>query len=600
MNTKRTTPCSRLPRGCLSALALAACAAPTTPSETSALEASAPVVGPADLVFTNGRVYTLDWGEPDREGRPAPDAPHDDAGWHPDAQAVAVRDGRIAYVGDDAGVAAHVGPRTRVVDLGGAVLLPGLVDSHTHVAELGRNRSRLSLIGIATEQEAVERVAALAASTPEGSWILGHGWDEGDWADRYPTRALLSERVPDHPVVLRGLHGFAVWGNDLALERAGIGAASEAPTGGEILRDPSGAPTGVLLNRATGLLTDAVPEPSAEQLREHLRAGLAEMARSGYVAVHEAGVGRETLAALVSLDEAGELSLRFYAMLSARDEALCREWLARGPQVGGERLFVRAVKAYYDGALGSRGARLLADYADRPGQRGVSGSEYGFDRELLASMMNAGFQVAIHAIGDAGNRETLEFLERVALDDPAVLAGRHRVEHAQVVHPDDFGRFAALGLIASMEPPHAMEDKAWAEDRLGPERVRGAYAWRTFRRYGVALAFNSDLPGSDHDPFYGLHSAIARKDREGRPAGGWFPEQRMSAEEALRGYTSWGAYAAFLEEHTGRIAAGRWADLTALDRDPLVLGERAPGDLLGGRVLLTVVGGEVLYEDLRP
>ncbi|MEE8467051.1 MAG: amidohydrolase family protein, partial [Planctomycetota bacterium] len=222
------------------ALALASCAAP------------------ADLVLTNARVYTLDWGEPDRGGRPAADAPHDADGWHPDAEAVAVRNGRISFVGTTAGARSSIGPHTRVIDLEGAVVLPGFVDSHTHVAELGRNLTRISLVGVDTEKEAVERVAAFAAGVPQGRWILGHGWDEGAWADRYPTRALLSARVPDHPVVLSGLHGFAVWGNDLALERAGITRASQAPRGGEILRAADGTPTGVLTNRATGLLTGAV------------------------------------------------------------------------------------------------------------------------------------------------------------------------------------------------------------------------------------------------------------------------------------------------------------------------------------------------------
>ena len=258
-------------------------------------------------------------------------------------------------------------------------------------------------------------------------------------------------------------------------------------------------------------------------------------------------------------------------------------------------LTTRSVKAFYDGALGSRGARLLEDYSDRPGHRGVSGTQYGFDQSLMAEMMKAGFQAAIHAIGDAGNRETLDFIESVEKAQPESRALRHRIEHAQVLHPADVPRFARLGVIASMEPPHCVEDKAWAEARLGPQRVKGAYAWRTLRRAGARLAFNSDLTGSDHDIFYGLHAAITRRDKKLEPAGGWHPEERMTPEEAVRGYTAWNAYAAGWEKESGVIAPGRWADLTVMDVDPLVVGATDPGRLLRGSILATIVAGKVAY-----
>jgi predicted amidohydrolase YtcJ len=256
------------------------------------------------------------------------------------------------------------------------------------------------------------------------------------------------------------------------------------------------------------------------------------------------------------------------------------------------------VKAYYDGALGSRGARLLEDYADRPGHRGTSGDEYGFDQSLVAEMMREGFQVAVHAIGDAGNRETLEFLEGVLAEDPGVANNRNRIEHAQVVHPADFSRFAPAGIIASMEPPHAVEDMVWAEDRVGPERIRGAYAWRTIRESGVPLVFNSDLTGSDHTIFYGLHAAITRRNKELEPEGGWYPDETVTPEEAVRAYSTWAAYVAFVEEETGVLEEGRWADITVMDVDPFVLGSTAPGRLLDGSILLTIVAGEVVYERL--
>ena len=556
----------------------------------------------ADLVLTGGNVYTLDWTPPAPDGTPSADAPYSEAdGWRADASAVAMAGNRILAVGGEDDLAALVGPGTRTIDVGGAVVIPGLVDSHTHIAELGRNLSRIDLVGVETEDEAIARVMERVASTPPGTWIVGAGWDEGAWADRYPDWDALSEAVPDHPVWLRGLHGFAGWGNREAFRAAGIGTNTEAPVGGEIVRAADGSLTGLLLNRAVPLVDDVIPEPGPEQLEAEILEALAEMARSGYVAVHEAGTAAGTIGALERLDGEDRLPLRFYAMLSGRDPALLAEWSDRGPLTGeGEadpRLFARSVKAYYDGSLGVRGARLLEDYSDQPGHRGVSGSGYGFNQDSIALMMRAGFQVGIHAIGDAGNRETLDFLEMVYGEAPEAREARNRIEHAQVVHPDDFGRFADLDLVASMEPPHAVEDMPWAEARVGPDRIRGAYAWRTFIETGVPLTFNADNPGSSHSVFYGLHSAVTRRNPDLEPTGGWYPEQAVTPEEAVRAYTIGAAYASHLDEVTGVLAPGRWADVTVLDVDPFrMLTDGAPEDVLDGRVLLTIVGGEVVYD----
>lgn len=507
-----------------------------------------------------------------------------------------MRDGRIVFVGSHADVQAYAGPETVVADVDGATVLPGLVDSHTHLFNLGAKLSRVDLYGVETEEEAVARVVEAARDVPEGEWIIGQGWDEGAWADRYPDMTLLSERVPNHPVYLRSLHSFAGWGNALAFRRAGITGDTEAPQGGEIRRFANGEPNGLLLNRAVPLLEDAIPPPDHETLTEWARRALEQMVRDGYVSVHDAGLNSQEMAALQTLDEQGALPLRVYAMLSVRDEALARDWLARGPDLdAGGFLVTRAVKAYYDGALGSRGARLLEDYSDQPGHRGVSGDQYGFDQRLTAALMQRGFQVAIHAIGDAGNRETLDFIESVYADDPDARNGRHRIEHAQVLSPTDIPRFAELDVIASMEPPHAVEDKAWAEDRLGPERILGAYAWRSLREAGTRLTFNADNPGSDHDIFYGLHAAMTRRDKDAQPPAGWYPRQVLTPEEAVRAYTTWSAYAAFREEQTGTIAPGRWADLTVMDVDPFQLGTTNPRGLLDGNVIMTVVDGSVAY-----
>ncbi|HEX7836355.1 MAG TPA: amidohydrolase [Kofleriaceae bacterium] len=550
----------------------------------------------ADLILTNANVYTLAWGEPAANGTPAADAPHGPAGWTPDAQAVAIRGSRIVFVGSNDAAAKWRGPSSRVIDLHGATLLPGLVDSHVHILELGRMLERVNLVGVATEAEAVEKVAARAAVTPKGEWILGYGWDDGAWANRYPTLKLLSERVPDHPVYLRGLHGYAVWGNRLAFERAKITPATRAPAGGEIKKDASGAPSGVLINAAVGLLESAIPAPTVAQIEALALKGLEAMARAGYVAVHEAGADSELMAAFEHLAATRRLPVRVYAMLSGRDHPLLERWLAKGPEAPAEQpmLTTLGVKVFFDGALGSRGARLLAPYADRPGERGVPTPEAAFDPKLTAAMMKAGFQVDIHAIGDAANREAIDFVEAVMKDAASARDRRHRIEHAQVLDARDVPRFASSGIIASMQPPHAVEDMVWAEDRLGPDRVKLAYAWRTLRRSGAHLVFSSDLPGTDYDVFYGLHSVITRQDRTGKPAGGWHAEQRMTPEEALRGYTTWAAYAAFDEGQTGVLAAGRWADLTAMDLDPLNAGEKEPARLLAGNIKMTVVAGRIV------
>jgi predicted amidohydrolase YtcJ len=334
--------------------------------------------GGADLILTDARVYTLRWGEPALDGKPAPDAPYANGKWHPDASALAIRGGKIVYVGSDKGALALRGKRTRVIDLNGATVIPGLVDSHTHFIELGAKLESVDLTDVTTEAQAVALVAERARSVPKGDWIFGAGWDEGSWANRYPDKQRLSAAVPDHPVVLRSLHGFAIWTNQSALDAGKIAKASPVPVGGEMRLGTDGQPNGLFLNRAAAMVEAAVPpEPQAVVARHALK-GLGRMATDGYVAVHEAGVGGQAMAALQQLEDQHRLQIRVYALLSLRDPPLMRQWIARGPDRDNDSMLVtRAVKAYYDGALGSRGARLLADYADKPGHRGISGGGYG-------------------------------------------------------------------------------------------------------------------------------------------------------------------------------------------------------------------------------
>lgn len=555
-------------------------------------------IAPADLLILNGRVYTLAWPDPAADGTPDEAAPHAEDGWTPEAQAVAIRDGRIVFVGSADDAKAYQGDETQVLDVWGGTVLPGLIDSHVHIANLGQALDRVNLVDARTPEQAIARVAERAQRTPEGEWIVGWGWDEGAWANAYPTMRELSRAVPKHPVVLLGLHSFAAWGNQSAFEKAGIDGKTASPQGGHILKDRRGRPTGILLNNATRLLSDALPARTAEQRKADILRGLEAMAQAGYVAIHEAGADSGEMAAFQALEQEGKLSLRVHAMLSLRDEDLLDDWRQRGPDGAIEsRLVTRSVKAFYDGALGSRGAKLLEDYSDRKGHRGVSGADYGFDAERLESMMAAGFQAAVHAIGDAANRETLDFFEGVYARHPEARKLRNRIEHAQVLSPQDIPRFASLDIIASMQPPHAVEDKTWAQDRLGSDRIRGAYAWRSLRMAGARLVFNSDLPGSDHNFFYGLHSALTRRGKDLLPANGWYPEQCLTVEETLRAYTIWAAYAGFEEADSGSLEVGKRGDITILDIDPLVIGSQSPDKLLEGRIVATIVGGHVLYEN---
>ena len=550
----------------------------------------------ADIILTNGRVYTMRWEAPRNDGTISDEAPIE-TDWTPDANAVAINGNKIGFVGSTPDALKLKGEKTRIIDLAGAVVIPGLVDSHTHVFGVGAAIERVDLIGVETENDMLERVLERAKITPKGDWIIGRGWDEGVWANRYPDNSLLSELIPDHPVFLMSLHSFAGLANQKALDIVGIDNDTEIPVGGEIRFNENGEPNGLFLNRAVPLIRNAIPTPSKQGLMRRALAGLNQMAEDGFVSVHDAGLNTEMMAALEELELEKALPIRVYAMLSLRDEPLMEEWIEKGPDTDSDSMLVtKSVKAYYDGALGSRGARLLYDYHDREGHTGISGEGYGFNQELMARAMKKGFQVAVHAIGDAGNREVLDIIENVYKDTPSARKNRNRIEHAQVMHPNDIPRLADLNIIASMEPPHAVEDKTWAEQRLGPERIKGAYAWRSLLMNNTRLTFNSDNPGSDHDIFYGLHSAITRQDKNSQPEGGWYKEQAVNIDEAIRAYTSWSAFANFTEDYTGIIDEGRWADITIMNIDPFVLSEDSPVDILDGEILMTIVNGSVVYE----
>jgi predicted amidohydrolase YtcJ len=521
----------------------------------------------ADLVVANARVYTAD---------PA----------HPRASAIAVRGGRILAVGDD--VSAHVGAGTRRVDARGATVVPGFIDSHGHMAGLGASMEMLDLRRASSVGRVAELVRKEAAGRKPGEWILGRGWDQSLWGGVFPTHAALSEAAPGHPVCLTRVDGHAAWVNRRALEIAGITASTPDPPGGKILRAPSGEPTGILIDRAQDLVNRRIPPASAEQVRRHLERAAGACARLGITTVHDAGVGPEEIAAYKTLIRDGKLPIRIYAMIGGAGP-LWDEWLRRGPEIG-ERLTIRSIKLLADGALGSRGAALLAPYSDDPGNTGllILGREQ--IERVARQALEHGFQVSTHAIGDRANRVVLQAYA-------AVLQGnndrRFRIEHAQVVAPEDFELFAKYSVIAAMQATHATSDMRWAEARLGPERVKGAYAWRRLLSLGVPLANGSDFPVEEPNPLRGFYAAVTRQDESGRPAGGWFPGQRMSREEALQSWTLAGAYAAFEEKIKGSLAPGKLADFVMLSEDIMTA---PPGQILKARVLMTVVDGKVVYE----
>ncbi|MDW3652550.1 MAG: amidohydrolase [Bacteroidia bacterium] len=563
------------------------------PSQTTTSE--------ADLIIHNAKIYTLSWEDPDENGTPAADAPFTDGRWNPDAEAIVIKGDKLIYIGNKESALEYKGDKTQIIDAEGNILIPGLIDSHTHPFGFGANLGKVDLTNLKDKELIVQTLKEESdPNIKKGDWILGFGYDEGNLStEALPNADLLSTHFPDNPVYLLGAHGFSSVANRMAMELVGINSDSEAPVGGEIVKDAQGNLMGIFLNNASGMLADALPAKSLEDYKKIGLYGLNVMAKSGFTSIHDAGMGRTNYESYQALEDEGNLPIRVYGMIRATDTSLVNQLKQQGPDQDMEEMFVvRSLKAYYDGSLGIRGARMIEDYSDKAGHKGVSGEAYGYDEALVAEMMNLGYQTGIHAIGDAGNREVLNFYNRVYEKHPNARKNRNRIEHAQVVHPDDFDRFKSLDLIASMEPPHMAEDLDWAEDRVGRERIKGAYAWRTMREKGVPLTFNSDLTGSDHSIFYGLYAAIARKNRDKKPDGGWYIEQKMSPEEALRAYTIWAAYAGFQEKEIGSLEVGKMADITMLNIDVLNLGLTDPDKLWDGKILMTMVGGKIVYEGM--
>jgi predicted amidohydrolase YtcJ len=545
-------------------LAFTACTMPNTKRETSVPE----------VIYAGGTVLAGPGQTPQ-------------ANW-----SVVTANGLIVAVGPaDAMRAAH--PDARVVDVHGTTVMPGLTDAHGHLYGLGLSLDTVNVVGAASFQEVVDKVRERAQRAAPGEWIIGRGWDQNRWPDKqFPTAAPLDAAIADHPVWVRRVDGHAGVANSAAMRAAGVTAATPDPEGGRILRDSKGNPTGVFIDGAQHLIDSKVPAPSAELRKARVLAAAQKIAENGLTEMHDAGAEQATITAIQQLIDEHKFPIRVYVMLTD-EPALLDSWLTRKPLIGyGGHLTVRSVKMYADGALGSRGAAMLAPYSDDPSNTGLLVSKEEHMLAVAKRARAAGYQANTHAIGDRGVRNVIDAYEQAG----ATPADRFRIEHFQIVAPSDFPRLAKHGIIASMQPTHATSDMPWAEARVGPERIKGAYAWRTVLNSGARLALGSDFPVEDVNPFFGLYSAVTRQDQHGNPPGGWYPDQKLTLAEAIRGFTSDAAYAAFEESSRGAIEPGKLADLTIVEGD---LYKAPQSQLFATKVRYTVVGGGVVYRSAR-
>ena len=523
------------------------------------------------MLLTNGRVHTMDAASTV-------------------VDSLMIRDGRVIFAGRRADI--NTCPGEAILDLGGRAVLPGLVDGHGHLMLLAKARLELDLATADSEEAIAAMVGAAAARRRPGEWIAGRGWDQTRWpGQRFPTRASLDRAAPGHPVALVRVDGHATWASGVALARAGITRHSSDPPGGRIARDDSGEPTGLLIDMAQDLVRPLVPPPSGERFDEAVSAVIAECLAKGLTGAHEPGLDLAAVASYTRLIGRGAFPFRVFAALSGKKA--WGEYRERGAveTVGDGRLTVGAIKLWLDGALGSRGAALHAPYCDDPGNTGLVLVPPEEVERLTREAASHGFHVWVHAIGDRANTLVLDVFEKVrAADGPSPHL---RVEHAQILAPADIPRFARLGVVPSMQPTHCTSDMRWAGERLGPERLAGAYAWRSVLDSGAYIAAGSDFPVEDANPFHGLHAAVARRPREGDDPR-WQPAQRMTRDEAVRSFTIWNARSIGRESELGSLEPGKRADLIALSDDVFTCAEQA---IAGITPVLTMVGGEIVAGD---
>jgi predicted amidohydrolase YtcJ len=531
---------------------------------------------PADLIVRAGRIWTGD--------------PH-----HPWAEAIAARKGMIVAVGSADEVSKLKGPATRVIERPTAFAMPGLIDAHGHISSLGSSLEEIDLRGVSSLAEVARRVKERIEENPENTLVIGRNWDQSLWpGEKFPTAAVLDSVSSGHPVWMTRVDGHAGWANTEAMRRAGINASTKAPSDGQILRDESGKPTGVFIDGAMGLVAGIIPPQVESFLKPQILKAQEVILRNGLTCVHDAGLSRLEIEAFRELDREGKLAIRVYGMASPPSGKEI-EYVSNPPDKpkAGAHFELRAIKLFIDGAMGSRGALLFEPYDDDPMNSGLRLIDPRVLTVTTTTALRNGWQVATHAIGDKANALVLDAYAKALKAVPEARDPRLRIEHAQVVRKSDVGRFAALGVIASMQPSHASDDMRWAEARVGPDRVNGAYAWRWFLDAKVPMAFGSDFPVEIVNPFWGIYAALTRRDANDQPSGGWHPEHRLTVEETLRAFTAGAAYAGFAEERLGKLAPGFRADLTLVDRDPFRL---TPREVLDSKVIMTIIDGKIVHD----
>lgn len=512
---------------------------------------------------------------------------------HPVAQAMAFDDtGRILALGDTATLVKRY-PKAQRLDVGRATVIPGLIDAHAHVAGLGMTMLSADLVGTSGKDDVLRRLQAFAQQLPAGAWLIGRGWDQNDWPEkRFPSVADLDAAFPDRPVWLERIDGHAGWANSAAMRAVTRDLSGDwQPDGGRIER-VDGKPTGIFVDGAMALVDQARPPLDEATAERALTLGMQSAVEHGLTGVHDAGVSLAELRRYQRLADRGAMPLRITAMADGNSEALdalCRDGLYRHRS---GRLQMRTVKLYADGALGSRGAAMLQEYSDDHGNLGLMVMSPEQIAVAVAKAHGCGVQVATHAIGDRGNHVVLETYAKALGNEATTTDHRWRIEHAQLLSKQDLPRLSQLHVVASMQPTHATSDMPWAQDRVGPERIVGAYAWRQLRDSGARLALGSDFPVESVDPRFGLYAAATRADAQGLPMGGWFPQEKLTAYEALRGFTLDAAWAGFAEADIGSLEAGKRADFVVLTEDPLAI---PPSGLRELHVQATYVDGEAVY-----
>jgi len=501
--------------------------------------------------------------------------------------------GRIHNVGGEEDMLKAF-PSARHIDLNGKTVIPGLIDAHAHLHGLAISLSQAQLRDTTSKDEVIQRLREQARNLSDDDWLLGRGWDQNDWPIKeFPSSQDLDSAFPDRPVWLRRIDGHAAWANSAALAMVDRDMSGDwQPQGGHIYRDADGKATGVFVDGAMQLVGSIVPEPSSELVQASLGLAIQQMLSLGLTGVHEMGVDQGVVELYQQLIEAGQFPTRVYAFTDGAGKTL--DWLCSIGFIADEsnRLHMRAVKLYIDGAMGSRGAALLSDYSDDAGNSGLMFMPAEQLEAYIDKAMACGLQVGVHGIGDAGNRAVLDAFEKVLPrypDNP----GRHRVEHAQTLTAADIPRFAQLNVIASMQPTHATSDMYWVEDRLGSERVKFAYPWRSLLNSGARLALGSDFPVEEVNPMLGIYAAVTRQDTKGWPEGGWYPEENLSREEAVRGFTMDAAYSAFMEKSVGSLESGKRADFIVLDKN---IFEVDASEIHSIKVLQTWLDGELVWK----